>query len=186
MSIFPKRAFPSAKVRRFLEPGPIVLISSSHKGETNIMTCGWHMMMGYDLIGCYIWSANHSHGLIRKSKECVINVPAAHLAAKVVGIGNCSGRNGDKFAKFGLTRQKGAKVAAPLIAECHANIECRLADTRMIDRYELFIFEVVAASAAARARLPKTIHYRGDGAFMISGAETRKWRRLFRPAMLDE
>jgi flavin reductase (DIM6/NTAB) family NADH-FMN oxidoreductase RutF len=180
-----KRAFPTANARRFLEPGPIVLISSAHKGESNIMTCGWHMMMGYNLIGCYIWNANHSHGMIRKSKECVINVPTVDLAPTVVRIGNCSGRDGDKFEKFGLTKQKGRHIAAPLIAECHANIECRLADTRMIDKYELFVFEVVAARAATRPRLPKTIHYRGDGDFMISGTETRKWRKLFRPDMLE-
>jgi flavin reductase (DIM6/NTAB) family NADH-FMN oxidoreductase RutF len=69
---------------------------------------------------------------------------------------------------------------------CHANIECRLADARLIDRYELFVFEVVAARAATTPKLPKTIHYRGDGAFRVSGAETRKWRKLFRPGMLDE
>ncbi|MEI9993888.1 MAG: flavin reductase family protein [Rhizomicrobium sp.] len=184
----PSRKHPlvPSKVRRFLEPGPIILISSAHKGETNIMTCGWHMMLGYDRIGCYIWNANHSHGLIRKSKECVINIPTVDLAATAVRIGNCSGRSVDKFAKFKLTAEAGSKVSAPLIAQCHANIECHLADTRLIARYELFVFDVVAARAAVAPKLPRTIHYRGDGAFMISGAETRKWRKLFRPGMLDE
>ncbi len=181
-----KHAFPPARVRRFLEPGPIVLISSAHKGETNIMTCGWHMMLGYDRIGCYIWNANHSHGLIRKSKECVINIPTVDIASTVVRIGNCSGRDADKFAQFQLTKQKGQRVAAPLIAECHANIECRLSDDRLIDEYELFVFDVVAARATPAPKLPKTIHYRGDGAFMVSGAETRKWRKLFRPDMLED
>jgi flavin reductase (DIM6/NTAB) family NADH-FMN oxidoreductase RutF len=181
-----KHSFPVSKVRRFLEPGPIALISSAHKGEANIMTCGWHMMLGYDLIGCYIWDANHSHSLIRKSKECVINIPAVDLAATVVRIGNCSGRDVDKFAKFKLSKEKGRKVSAPLIAECYANIECRLIDTSLVKKYELFVFEVVAARAAVSPKFPKTIHYRGDGEFMVSGAETRKWRKLFRPDMLDE
>jgi flavin reductase (DIM6/NTAB) family NADH-FMN oxidoreductase RutF len=184
MNSIPKRSFPISKVRRFLEPGPIVLISSVHKGEANIMTCGWHMMMGYDLVGCYIWDANHSHDLIRKSKECVINIPTVALAATVVRIGNCSGRDVNKFAKFKLTKEKGRKVSAPLIAECYANIECRLA--KFIGEYSLFVFEVVAARAATSPKFPKTIHYRGDGEFMVSGAETRKWRKLFRPDMLDE
>ena len=29
-----------------------------------------------------------------------------------------------------------------------------------------------------------TIHYQRDGEFMISGAETRKYRKLFKPRML--
>ncbi|MEJ0043994.1 MAG: hypothetical protein WDM81_18060 [Rhizomicrobium sp.] len=35
---------PPAQARRYLEPGPIILISSAHKNETDIMTCGWHMI----------------------------------------------------------------------------------------------------------------------------------------------
>lgn len=185
MKAFAKRSSPITKVRRFLEPGPIVQISSVYQGESNIMTCGWHMMMGYDRIGAYIWSANHSQKLIRKSKECVINIPTVDIAPTVVRIGNCSGRDIDKFAKFKLAKDKGKHVSAPLIKECYANIECRLVDDRFIDEYELFVFEVVAARAAASPKFPKTIHYRGDGDFMISGAETRKWRKLFRKEMLE-
>ena len=55
-----KRSYPANKIRHFVEPGPIVLISSAHKGEANMITCGWYMMMGYDLIGCTIWGASHS------------------------------------------------------------------------------------------------------------------------------
>src|SRR5262249_61415695 len=88
-----KRDWPVRDVRRFIEPGPIVLVSSAWKGETNIMTMGWHMVMGEEpsLIGCYIWDRNHSRELIRKSKECVFNIPTADIAATVVRIGNCSG-----------------------------------------------------------------------------------------------
>src|SRR4051794_25005944 len=77
MKQFRKRDFPLDSIRRFLEPGPIVLVSSAWKGETNIMTMGWHMMMGFEpaLFGCYIWEGNHSHGLIKRSRECVINLP---------------------------------------------------------------------------------------------------------------
>jgi hypothetical protein len=47
------------------------------------------------------------------------------------------------------------------------------------------VFEVVKAHVAASPRCPTTIHYRGDGEFMISGERTRKYRRLFRPDMLE-
>jgi len=54
MKTYKKKNFPLTKIRRFLEPGPIVLVSSAHKGEQNVMNLGWHMMLGFDpaLVGC--------------------------------------------------------------------------------------------------------------------------------------
>ena len=37
-----KKDVPVNEIRRFLEPGPIVLVSSAYNDETNIMTMGWH------------------------------------------------------------------------------------------------------------------------------------------------
>jgi flavin reductase (DIM6/NTAB) family NADH-FMN oxidoreductase RutF len=147
---------------------------------------GWHMIMGFEpsLVGCYIWNENHSFEMVRRSRQCVINVPTTAMAAKVVGIGNTSGRDVDKFAKFGLTPGKAVKVSAPLIADCFANFECRLVDTSLIRKYSLFVFEVVKAHVAKTPKFPRTIHYRGDGEFMISGENTRRFRRLFKPEML--
>jgi flavin reductase (DIM6/NTAB) family NADH-FMN oxidoreductase RutF len=186
MPNYEKVDLPVSNVRRFLEPGPIVLVSSAHKGETNIMTMGWHMVMEFtpSLLCCLISAGNHSFNLIRRSRECVINLPTAELAPTVVKIGNCSGSEVDKFETSGLTPKPAAEVGAPLIDECYANFECKLADASWVKKYNMFVFEVVKAHVASSPKTPKTIHYRGDGEFMISGSETRKWRKLFRPAML--
>ena len=182
MARYRKKDFPVHNIRRFLEPGPIVLVSSAHKDQTNIMTMGWHMVMGFEpsLIGCYIWDANHSFEMLRRSKECVINIPTEDIAAKVVGIGNSSGRDIDKFKKFRLTAAPSKKVNAPLIAECYANFECRLADSSLINKFSLFVWEVVKAHVASSPRYPRTIHYRGDGIFMLSDGNTSRYRRLFK------
>ena len=186
MKTYAKQDFPVDNIRRFLEPGPIVLVNSAWEGQTNIMTMGWHMVMEFQpsLIGCYIWTENHSFDLVRKSKECVINIPTVELAPTVVDIGNSSGRDIDKFSKFGLTAVPAAKVGAPLIAECFASFECKLVDASLIKKYSLFVLQVVKAHAATSPKYPKTIHYRGDGVFMISGANTRRYRSRFRPEML--
>lgn len=159
-----------------------MLVSSRFKDETNIMTMGWHMVMGFSpsLIGCYIWAQNHSFDMIRKSKDCVINVPETAMAAKVVAIGNCSGRSVDKFVEFALTAEPAERVEAPLIAECYANFECKLVDANLINKYSQFVFEVVAAHVATSPRRPRTMHYRGDGEFMVSGENTRRWRKGFK------
>ena len=61
------------------------------------------------------------------------------------------------------------RVSAPLIAECYANFECRLVDTSLIERYSLFVFEIVKDHVATSPRYPQTVHFRGDGVFMIAG-----------------
>ena len=186
MPRYKKNDFPVHNIRRLLEPGPIVLVSSAHKNETNIMTMGWHMVMEFSpsLVTCLISAGNHSFDLIRQSRQCVINIPTVDIAETVVRIGNCSGSNVDKFAEFGLTPKPGTHVRAPLIEECYANFECTLSDASWVTKHNVFVFEVVKAHVATSPKLPKTIHYRGDGEFMISGEETRKWRKLFRPGML--
>jgi len=180
-----KADFPVDKVRRYLEPGPIVLVSSAWRGEKNIMTMGWHTVMEFtpSLVGCVIAGSNHSFDLIRRSKECVINLPTTALTDTVVGIGNCSGADTDKFEKFGLTALPAQKVKAPLIAQCHANFECRLEDARLVERYNFFIFEVVKAHVARRPVHPQTLHYTGDGVFMVSGKILSR-RNRFKPEML--
>lgn len=185
MKAFAKKDFPVSNTRRLLEPGPIVLVSSAWQGKANIMTMGWHTVMEFQpaLVGCIIASGNHSFDMIKASKQCVINVPTDDIAREVVGIGNCSGASVDKFDRFKLTAAPAASVDAPLIEECYASFECRLADASLVSKYNFFIFEVVKAHAASSPKTPRTIHYRGDGEFMISGKEI-SLRRLFKPSML--
>src|SRR5512143_2007421 len=124
-----KRSFPLSDVYRLLEPGPVVLVTTAAKGETDIMAMSWHMMMEFEppLVGCIISGRNHSFDLLRSSRECVLNIPTVDLAAKVVQCGNTSGRRIDKFERFGLTPVASAQVDVPRIEECHANLECRIA-----------------------------------------------------------
>ena len=62
-----------------------------------------------------------------------------------------------------------AKVGAPLIDECFANIECKFLDTRLVNRYCFFVLEVIAAWINPAANDPRTIHHRGNGNFMVAG-----------------
>lgn len=180
-----KISFPPHRARQFLEPGPIVLVTSHAQGQDNIMTLGWHTVLEFSpsLVGCMITAGNHSHAMIRDSGECVINLPTSALVDTVVRIGNCTGEDTDKFTAFGLTRAKAKKVEAPWIAECHAHLECRLHDDILVESYNFFIFEIISAHAATSPRNPETLHYRGDGLFNLSG-KTISRRRLFDPALL--
>ncbi len=183
--IYKKKDFPVIDIRRFLEPGPIVLVSSAWEGKNNIMTMGWHTVLEFtpSLIGCMITAGNHSFEMIKKSKECVINIPTFDLVDEIIAIGNTTGAETDKFTANKLTPQKAEKVNAPLIGECFANYECRVVDKKLLSAYNFFIMEVVKAHVAPSPKYPKTVHYRGEGRFMISG-KTLDYSKQFKPEML--
>jgi flavin reductase (DIM6/NTAB) family NADH-FMN oxidoreductase RutF len=160
-----------SKVYQLLEPGPVVFLTTVRKGRANIMTMSWHMMVDFEppLIACVVSDANYSYAALRATGECVIAIPARHLAPKVVKVGNSSGREIDKFKAFGLTPAPAERVAPPLVAECFANLECRVTDTRFVNKYNLFILEVLKAWIDPAQKNPKTIHHRGYGTFVADG-----------------
>lgn len=163
--------FPLSSAYRLLEPGPVVLLTTAHNGHANIMTMSWHMMVDFvpPLVACIVSSGDFSFAALRATMECVIAVPAVDLAVKVVEIGNCSGRDVDKFETIGLTPLPAQQVAAPLIAECFGNLECRVVDTRLTNKYNLFVLEVVKAWIEPGHSIARTIHHRGYGEFVVDG-----------------
>jgi flavin reductase (DIM6/NTAB) family NADH-FMN oxidoreductase RutF len=171
----PKRSLPLSKVYGLLEPGPVVLLTTAARGRPNVMTMSWHMMIEFEppLVGCVISDLNHTFGTLKKTRECVINIPTVELAPEVVRCGNTSGRSIDKFQAFGLTPVPAARVRPPLVDECYANLECRVVDTRLVSKYGLFILEVVKAWIDPARKHPRTIHHLGRGHFMVAGRTIR-------------
>jgi flavin reductase (DIM6/NTAB) family NADH-FMN oxidoreductase RutF len=165
------RVLPLSKVYQLLEPGPVVLLATASGGTANVMTMSWHMMVDFEppLVACVVSSGDHSFAALRKTKECVIAIPSVEIADQVVKIGNCSGRDVDKFAAFRLNAKRAERVAAPLLAQCFANMECRVVETRLVDKYNLFILEVVKAWVDPNWKDAKTIHHRGYGTFIVDG-----------------
>jgi flavin reductase (DIM6/NTAB) family NADH-FMN oxidoreductase RutF len=170
-----KRSLPLSRVYRLLEPGPVVMVTTAGKGKTNIMTMSWHTMMDFEppIVGCVISNRNYTFDTLKATKECVINVPTVELAEKVVGCGNTSGRNVDKFKAFGLTPAAASYVKPPLIAECFANLECKVIDPRMTAQYNFFVLEVLKAWIDPSRKDPRTIHHLGRGAFMVAGEKIK-------------
>ena len=169
------RDLPLSKVYQLLEPGPVVLLTTARKGRANVMAMSWHMMVEFEppLVACVVSGADYSFAALRATKECVLAIPALALAPKVVEIGNCSGRDVDKFERFGLTPLPARHVAAPLVSECFANLECKVADTSLVNKYNLFILEVLKAWMDPAQKNPKTIHHHGYGRFAVDGEMIR-------------
>ena len=169
------KSYPLAKVYGLLEPGPVVLITTSLKGRPNIMTQSWHTIMEFEppLVGCVISNRNYSYEVLRSTRECVLAIPTVELAEAVVKCGNVSGVKVDKYKKYGLTPVPASMVDAPLIKECYANLECRLVDTRMVAKYGFFVLEVVKACVDPAVKAPRTLHHEGRGRFRVAGKSIR-------------
>ena len=169
-----------AKVYQLLEPGPVVLLTTARNDRANVMAMSWHMMVEFEppLIACVVSSANHSFAALRATGECTIAIPASRLTSTVVKIGNSSGRDVDKFAAFGLTALPAKRVAAPLVAECFANLECRVIDTSLVKKYDLFVLEVLQAWRDPAQKNPKTIHHHGCGTFVVDGRTIKLKSRM--------
>ena len=120
-----------------------MLLTTAGDETPNIMTFGFHMMVRHapPLVACMTGAGHHSRETLNATGECVIAGPGVDLATKVVDIGNCSGRDVDKFDESRLTPRPAETVAAPLIQECLANIECRIVDITLDHKYDMLILE---------------------------------------------
>jgi flavin reductase (DIM6/NTAB) family NADH-FMN oxidoreductase RutF len=158
----------------------VVLLTTARAGRANVMTMSWHTMMEFEppLVGCVVSDRNYSFGLLRATREGVINIPDADLARQVVAVGNVSGRDIDKFKAFGLATTPAAQVGAPLLRGCIASLECRVVDTKLVRSYDFFILEVVKAWIDPARRDAPTLHHRGMGRFMVGGRTIRLPSRM--------
>jgi flavin reductase (DIM6/NTAB) family NADH-FMN oxidoreductase RutF len=170
-----KRTLPLSQVYRLLEPGPVVLLTTARRGKANVMPMSWHTMLEFEppLVGCVVSDRNHTFRALSATGECVLNVPTVELARQVVACGNTTGARVDKLAAFGLTPVAASRVAAPLLAECHASLECRVVDRRLVRAYCFFVLEVVKAWVDRSRKAPRTLHHRGRGLFMVAGRTIR-------------
>lgn len=169
------KSYPLSRVYGLLEPGPVVLLTTAAGDRRNVMAQSWHTMLEFEppMIGAVVSDRNHSFSLLEDSGECVIGIPTVEIADKVAGCGNTSGADTDKFARFSLSALPSSLITPPLIGECYANLECRVTDTGMVDRYGMFVLEVVKAWIDPRIDDPRTIHHLGRGNFMVAGERIR-------------
>jgi flavin reductase (DIM6/NTAB) family NADH-FMN oxidoreductase RutF len=162
-----------SKAFTLIEPGPVVLVTTHDGKKSNIMTISWTMVMDFTpVFAMMTGSWNHSFAALRKTKECVIAIPTIDMLDTVVGIGTCSGTDTDKFAKFKLTAVPGDVVKAPLIEDCLANIECKVAD--IVTKHNIVVLEAVAAHIDPERKERRMLHAVGDGTFVVDG---RKYDR---------
>ncbi|MFP3089688.1 flavin reductase family protein [Treponema sp. TIM-1] len=172
------KPFPLNKAFTFLEPGPVVLVTTADGGRYNIMTLSWTMVLDFSPRFAFMTGPwNYSCKALLKTKECVIAIPTVDMSKTVVSIGACSGAEVNKFEKFHLTPLEAKCVDAPLIRECYANIECRVID--YIKKHGIFVLDAMAAWIDEKRKEKRLFHAIGDGRFIADG-EKFSHRKIMR------
>jgi flavin reductase (DIM6/NTAB) family NADH-FMN oxidoreductase RutF len=131
-------------------PLPAVLVScGSNESEYNILTIAWTGTICSDPPMCYISVRpnRHSHAIIKRNMEFVINLTTKDMAFATDWCGVRSGKDYNKFAEMKLTPGKCSVVNAPLIEESPLCIECRVKEIVPLGSHDMFIADVVNVRA---------------------------------------
>lgn len=136
----------SFKPGTLLCPVPAVMVSCGEGDEKNIITIGWTGIINSDPPMTYVSvrPSRHSHDLIEKSGEFVINMTTEALAFATDYCGVKSGRDVDKFKEMKLTPVYGDVVRCPMIAESPVNLECKVKEVKRFGTHDMYIAEIVA------------------------------------------
>ena len=171
------QSLPLDKAFTLIEPGPVVLVTTHDGVKPNVMTITWTMVLDFSAtfaITTGPW--NFSWGALETNRDCVLAIPTVDMIDTVIGVGTCSGRDIDKFERFHLTALPARHVRAPLVAECLANIECRVVD--IVERHGIVVLQGVAAHFDETREERRMLHAVGDGTFIVDG------RRIDRKAAM--
>ena len=129
-----------------LSPLPAVMVScGSTEDDYNIITVAWVGTVCTNPPMCYISvrPERHSHGILMKTMEFVINLTTRDLAYATDWCGVRSGRDFHKFEEMHLTPGKSTIVSAPYIEESPLSIECRVKEVMRLGSHDMFIAEVL-------------------------------------------
>ena len=133
-----------------LNPVPVVMVScGAAEEEYNIITVAWTGIVNSEPPMTYISvrKSRHSHGIIEKSGEFVINLCTAQLAGATDYCGVKSGRDINKFKDQNLTPIPGQLVKCPMILESPVNIECKVREVHHYPSHDMFVADILTVHA---------------------------------------
>ncbi|HWQ79755.1 MAG TPA: flavin reductase family protein [Anaerovoracaceae bacterium] len=133
-----------------VNPVPAVMVSCGEtEAEYNIITIAWTGIVNSEPPMTYISvrQSRHSHGIIERSGEFVINLCTEKLTFAADYCGVKSGRDINKFQAQNLTPAPGQLVKCPMIQESPVNIECRVKEVHHYPSHDMFIADILAVHA---------------------------------------
>ena len=131
-------------------PLPALLVSCGNcESEYNLITVAWAGTICTNPPMCYISlrPERHSHSIIKKNMEFVLNLTTEEMAFATDWCGVRSGRDYDKFEEMHLTPGKASVINVPIVEESPLCIECRVKEIISLGSHDMFIAEVVNVKA---------------------------------------
>jgi flavin reductase (DIM6/NTAB) family NADH-FMN oxidoreductase RutF len=127
-------------------PRIALVVTAASGGKENAMTIAWHMPMSKDppLIAFVTGTSHFTYKLIKESGEFAINLMPETHSEIVAAIGGSKGEECDKFATYGIAKDKSVKTSAPILADAYAAFECKVVEEKVYDGHSMIIGEVVA------------------------------------------
>jgi flavin reductase (DIM6/NTAB) family NADH-FMN oxidoreductase RutF len=152
----------------YLESGAVLLVTTRNGRKDNVMTVSWQMVLDFTpRIAICTGSWNESFETILRTKQCCLCVPAVDWIKTVVDIGTVHASECDKFKHFHLKKQQPAFIKAPLLADCLAAVECRVAD--YVEAHGIIVLDGVQLWENPLKKERRVIHANGDGTFFADG-----------------
>ena len=134
------------KPSTLLAPVPAVLVSCGSVENPNALTIAWTGIINSDPPMTYvsIRPERHSHKIIEKSGEFVINLVPRSLVRAADFCGVRTGAKMDKFKKMKMTAAAASTVSAPLIDESPICLECKVVEKKHLGTHDMFLAEITA------------------------------------------
>ena len=133
------------KGSEMLSPVPAVMVSLGEGEEANIITIAWTGIINSRPPMTYvsIRKERHSHDILMKTGEFVINLTTESILKATDWCGVKSGRDFDKWKEMKLTKEPASVVKCPMIAESPVNLECRVTEVKELGSHDMFMAEIV-------------------------------------------
>ena len=142
------------KPGNMLYPVTAVMVSCGREKEIpNIITVAWTGTICSDpaMLSISVRPERYSYGIIRETKEFVVNLTTKDLARATDWCGVKSGRDVDKFQQMHLTAAKAIHLkSAPIIAESPVNIECKVKEVLELGSHHMFLAEVAGVQISEK------------------------------------
>lgn len=160
-------------------PLPAVLVSCGDDETNNLLTVAWTGTVCTDPAMCYISvrPERYSYDLIRRNMEFTINLTTESMARATDWCGVRSGRDYDKWAETGLTREAGLMVSCPSVAESPVSIECRVKQIIPLGSHDMFLADVLCVRADESLIDPQTGVFRLEEARLVNYSHGHYFRQ---------
>jgi len=150
----------------------VVATTVDKKGRPNAITLGWMMPTSNQppMLAISVGLTRYSHQLLEECGEFVVAFPDESAEDQMLFCGSKSGRDfDDKLKACGWETEEAEIVAPPLLKNCVANFECKVAGTLLTGDHTIFAGEIVSAHISKKSQ--DRLYNFGSGVFKSISSE---------------